>query len=424
MKCDVRSASLVSEATFKTYATTLEPYRKQLTQCSKQSDYAQNEASLQLPFDQPLLETVQKLARSFTSTPLTYLVVIGIGGSNLGTRAISEALTLSQPKHRPVQILYLDTVSTHTFHTIVSLLKTCKSKQSFLLVSISKSGGTTETTANTESLLSALKKPFGTVLDRLVVITGKDSKFWNSAQSQGVVCLEIPEMVGGRYSVFSAVGLFPLALAGFNIKQLLAGAQEAVKDGTNKSFKTNLALSSAITTFAHYTKGHTIHNSFFFAPELESLGKWYRQLMAESLGKDGKGLLPVVSIGSTDMHSMAQLYFGGANNAITHIITAPTTRSATVPKKLQFPGLVEHIEGTTLEEIMNAISEGTKTAYKQLNRPVVTFAFEKQDAYELGYYLQTRMIEIMYLAKLMDVNAFDQPMVEVYKKETKNLLKK
>ncbi|HLD45088.1 MAG TPA: glucose-6-phosphate isomerase, partial [bacterium] len=230
--------------------------------------------------------------------------------------------------------------------------------------------------------------------------------------------------VGGRYSVLSAVGLFPLALSGVDIKHLLAGARDAVNDCTNKSLKTNRALCSAIVSFINYTKGHSVHNTFLFAPELESLGKWYRQLMAESLGKDGKGLAPLVSIGSTDMHSLAQLFYGGANNAITTIVTAPANGSVKVPKKLIFPGLVEHLEGKSLEELMNAISTGTTTTYKKLKRPVVSIAFEKLNAYELGYYLQFRMIEIMYLAKLMDVDAFDQPMVEGYKKETKVLLKK
>ncbi len=428
MKCDFRSASLVSDTEFKSSALLLEPFRKLLVKQFTETDYVHKEASIQLPFDEKMMVRVQKLAKTYSSKTLKYLVVIGIGGSNLGTQAIDEALPppLTPPRAggEPARILYLDTVSTHTFNNIFTTLKTCKSKEEFLLVSISKSGGTTETTANTEALISALKKPFGTVLNRLVIITGKDSKFWNAATSQNIPCLEIPEMVGGRYSVFSAVGLFPLALAGVDIKKLLAGAKEAVQDGTNQSLKTNIALSSAITSSVSYTKGHTIHNSFFFAPELESLGKWYRQLMAESLGKDGKGLMPIVSIGSTDMHSMAQLYYGGANNAITNVITAPIKGSVKVPKKLAFPGLVETIGGKSLEDIMNAISEGTKTAYKKLKRPIVTFEFEKLDAYELGYYLQTRMIEIMYLAKLMDVDAFDQPMVEAYKKETKVLLRK
>ena len=204
----------------------------------------------------------------------------------------------------------------------------------------------------------------------------------------------------------------------------MLGAQDAVKDSTNKSTHINNALTFAAHTFTHYTKGHTIHNTFFFAPELESLGKWYRQLMAESLGKDGKGLTPIVSIGSTDLHSMAQLYFGGANNTITNIVTAPSKGTVRVPKKLVFPGLVENVSGKSLESIMQAISQGTKTTYKKLKRPMVSIELEKLDARELGYYLQTRMIEIMYLAQLLDVNAFDQPMVKSYKKETRGLLKK
>lgn len=418
MKCDFQTSGLMSKAELKSLANSLESYRKLLAQQLQESDYAHPEASIQLPFDEQYAERIKKLAKTYSSKSLEYIVVIGIGGSNLGTQALSDALN---PR---TMILYLDTVSTEAFIEIVSILKTCESKEEFLLVSISKSGSTTETIVNTEAILDVLRKPFGNVLDRLVVIADKDSNYWNAATEQQIPCLEVPKLVGGRYSVFSAVGLFPLVLAGVDIKKLLLGARDAVKDSTNKSTQTNKAFTFAAHTFQHYTKGHTIHNSFFFAPELESLGKWYRQLMAESLGKDGKGLTPIVSIGSTDLHSMAQLYFGGANNAITNIVLAPSNGTVRVPKKLVFPGLVEDVQGKTFESIMQAIANGTKTAYKKLKRPLVTIELEKLDEYELGYYMQTRMIEIMYLAKLLNVNAFDQPMVESYKKETRALLKK
>ncbi len=418
MKCDFRSASLVADVDVKKSAASLESYRRELAQLVGKISYNTAESSIQLPYDEKSVAEILRLAKKKSSKSLKFVVVIGIGGSNLGTQAVFDAL---EPR---TDLLFLDTVSTHTFHQILSTLKICSSKNEFLLVSISKSGGTTETIANTEALLAALVKPFGNVLDRLVIITGKDSKFWNAAMKQGVDCLTIAEHVGGRYSVFSAVGLFPLALAGVNIKQLLLGARDAVNNATSRSYRSNRALSSAATTYSHATHGRTTHNTFLFAPELESLGKWERQLMAESLGKDGKGILPIVSIGTTDMHSMAQLYYGGIDNIFTTILTAPSKSSPRLPKKLVFPGLVEDIENTSLEQLMHAIAQGARVAYKKLGRPLVSIELERVDAYELGYYLQFRMIEMMYLAKLLGVNAFDQPMVEAYKKERRALLKK
>ena len=318
-------------------------------------------------------------------------------------------------------ILFLDTVSETKIQKISSTLKILKSKQEFLLITISKSGGTTEVIANTEALINTLKPKFKKIEDRLVVITGKNSKLWNLAESKKIKTLSIPEKVGGRFSVLSAVGLFPLAIAGFNVGKLLSGAQNAVKDNLSKK---SASLTSAAIKHLHYKKGLQINNNFFFAPELEALGKWERQLVGESLGKDGIGITPIVSIGSTDMHSMAQLYFGGPNNKFTTVITVKNQNKIGVPKKLFLGELVKDIESKSIDSIMSAISNGTKKALSSKNIPFTSIEFSKLDEKELGYYLQFRMIEIMYLAKLLKVNAFNQPSVETYKSETRKFLKK
>ena len=234
--------------------------------------------------------------------------------------------------------------------------------------------------------------------------------------------IAVPKNVGGRYSVLSAVGLFPLHLAGINIDALHKGADQAVIDCTSKNLSKNYSMLSAILTFLHWKKGINIHNTFFFNPELESLGKWYRQLMAESIGKKkdlkGKvvrrGITPIVSIGSTDLHSMAQLYFGGPKDKFTNIVYGKRKDNIFIPK----------IEGKNFKNIMDAIYGGVVAAYKKNNLPFLTIELENISEKTLGYYLQFRMIEMMYLAQLMQVNAFNQPGVEDYKKETRKLLEK
>ena len=228
----------------------------------------------------------------------------------------------------------------------------------------------------------------------------------------------------------SAVGLFPLSVAGIDLTEFLRGAQQAVKDGVSQDLSVNHSLISACLTHLHVQQGRSIHNSFFFSPKFEALGKWYRQLMGESLGKEHDkngtaihaGIVPIVSIGSTDLHSMAQLYWGGPDHLYTNLIHSFTGDIHATPTQLALPGLIAHIQNTSIESVMKALYGGVKAAYQKKERPYAEIDLEQADAYELGYYLQFRMIEIMYLAHLMNLNAFDQPAVELYKEVTRNLL--
>lgn len=409
----------------KPFAKQLEPYRKHLVEVQKKCGFDHLESSINLPYSKHIDQILTK-AKGYQTKSLQIVVVIGIGGSNLGTQAIYEALPKKQ-----VELLFLDTVSSsHFLNILEKLTKTLKNKKQFLIISISKSGGTAETIANTEVLLSSLKKPYGDVRDRLVIITDEGSEFHDEAIKQKIDSLSIPKMVGGRFSVFSAVGLFPLAVAGYDVRALCRGAKSAIEDGTSSNATKNIAMSLAITTHVQQKNGYNIHNTFFFAPELECLGKWERQLIGESLGKefdrDGKrvntGITPLVSIGSTDLHSMAQLYFGGPRDKFTTIVSLKDGHRHFVPKQQHFPTLVENLAGKTLATLMEAIVHGVVAAYQKSKLPFVECVFEKLDEVSLGAFFQMRMLQIMYLADLMNVNAFDQPNVEAYKVETKKRL--
>lgn len=406
-------------------AKQLESYRRHLVSVREKGGFDDLECSINLPFSKHIDQIMAK-AKNYQSKSLRTVVVIGIGGSNLGTQAIYEAL----PK-KDVELLFLDTVSSSHFLSVVEkLTKQLKNKKQFLIVTISKSGGTSETLANTEALLSALKKPYGDVRDRLVVITDEGSKFHDATLAQKIDSLTMPKMVGGRFSVLSAVGLFPLAVAGYDVRALCRGAKSAVEASLSSKTTENIAMTLAITTHLQQKNGCNIHNSFFFAPELECLGKWERQLIGESLGKEfdlnGKrvnaGITPIVSIGSTDLHSMAQLYFGGPRDKFTTIVSAQNTHHVFIPHKLVFPNLVDHLGGKSLSELMHAIVGGVVASYQKSKLPFVECVFEKLDEVSIGKFLQTRMMEVMYLAQLMNVNAFDQPNVEGYKTETKKRL--
>lgn len=406
----------------------LESYCQYLTKVHQKNTFTEPESSINLPFSKEA-NYVLTMSKKVSSKELKTIIFIGIGGSNLGTKAVYDALSKSKGIKK---MYFLETVSGPEFLSVTNeLIKHHTHKNQFLIIVVSKSGGTIETVANMEALLFSLKKSYGDVTDRMVIITNEDSQLWKQSVEQKINHLAIPKMVGGRFSVFSAVGLFPLTLVGINIKNLLSGAQSAVKNGLLIDQNKNHALASALMTHKQSIQGKTIHNSFFFAPELESLGKWYRQLMGESLGKekntDGKiihaGITPIVSIGSTDLHSMAQLYFGGPNDKFTNLISVRKTARVTVPHKCLFPKLVEQLEAKTFDELMQAIVDGVAATYKKSNHPFLSIEFERIDEKELGYFMQFRMLEIMYLAHLMRINAFDQPNVEGYKKETQKFLR-
>jgi len=232
--------------------------------------------------------------------------------------------------------------------------------------------------------------------------------------------------------------MFPLLLAGFDIDALIAGARKMRDICLLSDVVKNPALLSSTLLYLHSTiagqdekQSISINDNFFFNPQLESLGKWYRQLMGESIGKrmdtSGNivraGLTPTVSIGSTDLHSIAQLYLGGPLDKFTSFVYAPESINiARVPAESVFPLLAKAYADKDFSEIMNAIFSGTKEAYRKNKLPFMEVILPEISEEILGQYLQWKMMEMMFLAKLLNVNAFDQPRVEDYKKETRRFL--
>lgn len=415
----------------------LKDYTEHLKLVLNDNSYLLEEASLYLPFETRFTDESLKIAEYYKSSKLKYVFIIGIGGSNLGTMAIYNAIYgsldyLNVEKRFP-KLIYIETTSAKFIDSIYKLVdNNIHSVDEFVVNIISKSGSTTETIALAELIIRKLESRFVKINDRIVVTTDINSKFENVAKSSEYKVLSLPQKVGGRFSVFSNVGLFPLCLAGIDIERLLEGAKVALVDLVN-TYGSNPSLRSAVVRYILKDEGMTINNQFYFNPELEYCGKWYRQLIGESVGKQNdtngnkvnEGITPIVSIGSTDLHSMLQLYIGGPRNILTYFIYSPDNQiNQKLPDQLNFDGLVKSIENKTTVELMDAILKGTKSAYSKNNLPYVEVEIPMIDEYTLGMYLQYHMVEIMYLARLMNVNAFDQPSVEDYKIETKNILSK
>ena len=411
----------------------LEPEIRRMGEVLKQG-YFTEYASINLIDDNNSLGKIKSIISEKKMLNPKVLVVIGIGGSNLGTMAVQEALLgkLYNQYGSETKILYADTVDSDQIFVISKIVEwVLRHGENVLINVVSKSGGTTETIANFQVLIDILKKYKQNYQDYVIVTTDQNSKFFNFALNNKFTVLEIPKKVGGRFSIFSPVGLFPLGILGVNIDELIEGAKIMRDKCLIKNIKINPAALSASIIYNYSKKNKNIHDLFIFSPDLESFGKWYRQLMAESIGKEFNiqqkqifnGITPTVSIGSTDLHSMAQLYLGGPFDKFTTFISVKNNRfGVEVPNDPEYSQLVEGIQGNRLHTIMDAILRGVQKAFEKGNRPFTEIILPEKSESSIGQLLQLKMMEIMYLGYLMEVNPFDQPNVENYKSETKKIL--
>jgi glucose-6-phosphate isomerase len=406
---------------------------KQMKDASEEF-YDNDRASINLAFDKEAIQNVKQVIDEKSNLNPSYLVVTGIGGSILGTIAVQEAILgkLYNCKKTDLKILYADNIDSDLISDIISIIEPALiNGEKVIINGVSKTGGTTETIANFEVLINVLKKHCENYEKYVVVTTDKDSNFYNFAHEKGFNVLEIPKKVGGRYSVFSPVGLFPLGMLNVNIDELLEGARLIRDKCLDNNIFNNPAALSASLIYLHKNSDVNIHDLFLFSTDLESIGKWYRQLMSESIGKEYDrvgnqiftGITPTVSIGSVDLHSMAQLYLAGPFDKFTSFINIESNKNNTIiPDFDDYSKLIDIIQGKSLNEIMNAILKGVQTSFIKGKRPFMQITLPDKSEFFIGQLLQLKMMEMMYLGFLMGVNPFDQPNVVAYKDETKKIL--
>lgn len=419
MRFNYKNTSGITQKDVESVLDRLTPYFGRFQQAADDASYTTDESSLHLAHDARLRRLTEKLVVEKRTNTLSEVMVVGIGGSSLGALAVYEALVPAG-----VSLSFFDTVHARELAEGAARLRWVFKRGGTVLINIiSKSGGTSETIANGRVLLDALKKSTKDWHKHVVVTTEAASKLEIWAASHGVAVLPNPKKVGGRYSVFSPVGAFPLALAGVDIKKFHKGASTMLKLCLVPDAKKNPALQSAVAMYAAIKKRKVAHNVFVFNPDLEGAGKWYRQLVGESLGKKGKGMLPLVSVGSTDLHSVGQLYLGGPKNIFTTFVSVASSGDLHIPPvDIGFDGIVPELNNVSMRELLDAIYKGTKGAYQKRNVPFVEVVLEKLNEEEIGAFMQFKMVETMLLGRLMGVNAFDQPNVEEYKIITRRLL--
>jgi len=377
-------------------------------------------------YDAVLLESLYDLASQKSRYDPALIIVIGIGGSSLGADACYQAFKSDDsPK-----LLFVDTIDPDFVALMmVHAKKTLERLQTILIIIITKSGETLETMINAQLFVALLKQYHPVDYNQYVVVISEErSSVWCWAQCHNIDRLSIPVNVGGRYSIFTAAGLFPLLCAKIDIKQLLKGAHYMANESLKSVTESNIAATMAALLFVQYKQGVMIHDTFIFSVSLVALGNWYRQLLAESIGKKHNtrgqvvriGLLPTVSLGTTDLHSVGQLYLAGPSNRFTTFISYE--RYSQDPVVSSDDDFQLNDQQRSCASLYHAILQGVERVYAIDNRPFAAITFPDRSEIYVGQFMQYAMMQVFYLAELLEVDPFDQPEVERYKTETKKIL--
>jgi glucose-6-phosphate isomerase len=373
---------------------------------------------IDLPFSRKGLTLATTHAKTVRKS-FDRLVVVGIGGSDLGARTLLETLDADVK----MQIVFL---SNPDPETLAVWLQPGNHWRRTAINVVSKSGTTLETLSIFFALREALIKTVGMKKHAAhVYITTEPNggPLHRYGKEQSYTFIPHPACVGGRFSVFSVVGLFPAACAGINISELLRGAR------LHETHRRRDPLNAPSAHFASLhnillKRHHTIHVAMPYADRLRQMSFWYRQLWAESLGKDGKGPTPVAALGAVDQHSQVQLYNQGPHDKVFTFIAPNTYRhgSARVPKEAASLPETTYMSGKTFSDILRAQREGTRQALSASGHPNGTILLKDLSPQSVGELLQFYMTATAYMGSLMGVNPYDQPGVEAGKKAAKSLL--
>ena len=375
-------------------------------------------------FDKVEFEAIKKYAREVRDN-YEVLVVCGIGGSYLGARAALEALNGLKSQDK-LEIIFLgQTFSSDYVHDVLAYLENKK----FAINVISKSGTTTETAIAFRLVKNLLEKRVGKANAARAIFATTDANkgaLRELSNKEGYVTFNLPGNVGGRYSVFTAVGLFPLACAGIDVDEVMKGALKAQKDCKNPLIEENPAYKYGVIRDYFYRHNKEVEMFVSYEPRLTQLGEWFKQLFGESEGKEGKGLLPDSATFSTDLHSLGQFIQDGSKILFETIlyVKEPNNRVVIPHDDKDLDGL-NYLEGKSLDFVNEKAFLGTLEAHtKTGNVPNVIIEVDKLDAFNMGYLFYFFMKTCALSAYLLEVNPFNQPGVEVYKKNMFHLLGK
>ena len=356
------------------------------------------------------------------------VVVVGIGGSYLGAKAVIDALSGSFDalENKKTQIIYAGhTISEDYLYELSAYLK----GKLFGIINISKSGTTTEPALAFRILKKQLEEAVGKAeaQTRIVAITDESRGALRTlATKEGYATYVIPDNVGGRFSVFTPVGLLPIAVAGIDIEQLIAGAASMEQAGASDiPFEENLPEIYAVTRNELYNSGKKIEILANFHPKLHYISEWWKQLFGESEGKEHKGIFPAAVDFTTDLHSMGQWIQEGERTIFETVISVANPQyQVEVPFDEQDLDGLNFLAGQRVDHVNKMAELGTQQAHVEGGVPNIRIELPELNEYYLGQLLYFFERACGISAYLLDVNPFDQPGVEAYKKNMFKLLNK
>ena len=388
-----------------------------------------------LPYQSDTVEDVKKIAGQIKGCE--NFVVLGIGGSALGNIALQTALNpymynLDEKQRKGPRLFVLDNVDPQQLKSFLDWAGDKLDKTIFNV--ISKSGRTAETAAQFLTVCSTIEQRIGKdkLKERIVATTdAKGGTLRKITEQFGFRNLQVPDGVGGRFSVLSAVGLLSAAVCGINIEYLLAGAAKMDKKVSLEDFYQNPAAVNAAINWHYYNRGKRISVMMPYSFALKDFADWYRQLWAESLGKTKNligsevfvGPTPVKALGATDQHSQVQLYREGPNDKLfTFLSVQDFEKDVKIGKAPDVAPELGYLSGQKMSRLINSEKIATEYALLASKRPCLTVAFDKICPYTVGQFIYLFEATTSIAGLLFNINAYDQPAVELGKDATLALM--
>ena len=375
------------------------------------------------------LADLEATAAKINAKDIDIFVVIGIGGSYLGTKAVVDALSDSfahlKTRKNPFILFAGQNISEDYLFELRELLKT----KEYAMAVISKSGTTTEPALAFRLLKQDIEDKYGKAeaTERIVAITDESRGALRSlATTEGYKTFVIPDNVGGRYSVLTPVGLLPIAVAGFDIRALVQGAVDMQKDsGVDVPFENNLPAQYAAVRNELYKNGKKVEILVNYNPKLHFLAEWWKQLYGESEGKDGLGIFPAAVDNSSDLHSMGQYIQEGERTLFETVLSIGSPdREVRIPTDAADLDGLNFLAGKRVDEVNKMAELGTMLAHVDGSVPNIQIVMPKLNEYYLGQLIQFFEVACGLSGYTLGVNPFDQPGVEAYKKNMFALLEK
>ncbi len=368
-----------------------------------------NELAILSTFTSILQKDITVLIKKTKEISYKNVILVGIGGSSMGVKAVWDFLGKNSTK----KLTVLDTVNTD----LLTSLKDSKefTPENAVVIFVSKSGTTLESIVNLEIL-----NQYGYLTqDRFFAVVSENSDIKDSLTEVSKNIYYISEYLSGRYSIFSWVGILPLTLLGIDTKDFLQSAEETLKS-FYRDIKSSEAIETSVMLHRFFLEQRYIYNNFSLDPTLNSLMFWYRQLYSESVGKDANRYQSyfMPNIATADYHSVLQMYFASPKNQIFSFLSTPIN---TEPIKITDPRFYSNLDTQTTSFIYETLNISVAKTADELSIPCIDISINKTER-DLAHFLVTKILEVMFLCRLLGVNAFNQPNIESYKKNAKNII--